>query len=201
MKVETIEEYLGTLQGSMVEAWKAHLKTDKYSSHIALNEFYEKVVDLVDSLIEEYQGIHGVVKNLKNMMSTDKMNAIEYLESLRELAEDGKKFLKEDELKSDVDAILSLIDSTLYKLKVLRESADKPMRSLVEFLNESMSERTDEGLQIKVDKAVKDMWKHKDVKYIVIIPFNDENLENEIGQQPSYGPVATDCGKLFGIKS
>ena len=134
-------------------------------------------------------------------MSTDKMNAIEYLESLRELAEDGKKFLKEDELKSDVDSILSLIDSTLYKLKVLRESEDKPMRSLVEFLNENMSERTDESLQIKVDKAVKDMWKHKDVKYIVIIPFNNEDLENEIGQQPSYGPVATDSGKLFGIKA
>ena len=137
MKVDKIEEYFGTLQAAMTESWKSHLKTNKYSKHIALNEFYDDVVDLVDDLIEEYQGLHGVVENLTNVLTTDEMDARDYLESLREMTEDGKKFFEEDELKSDVDAILSLIDKTLYKLKELKESQ---VQNLKDFLLEQLSE-------------------------------------------------------------
>ena len=141
MKVNSIEEYLGTLQQATVETWKSHLKTDKYSDHKALNEFYDDIVDLVDALIEEYQGIHGKVKDLKNMMTTDKQSAIDYLESLREMTRDGKSLFKEDELKSDIDAILSLIDSTIYKLKELKESNQfRGMKSLSSFLIERLNE-------------------------------------------------------------
>lgn len=157
MKVNSIEEYLGTLQQATVETWKSHLKTDKYSDHKALNEFYEDIVDLVDALIEEYQGIYGKVKDLKNMMTTDKQSAIDYLESLREMTRDGRSFFKEDELKSDIDAILSLIDSTIYKLKELKESSQREsMKSLssylTERLNESHSESVNEAEEAEVEK-------------------------------------------------
>ena len=135
MKVNTIEEYFGTLQAAMVESWKSHLKTNKYSKHIALNEFYDDVVDLVDDLIEEYQGLHGVVDNLKNVLTTDEMDARDYLNELREMTEVGKEFFEEDELKSDVDAILSLIDKTLYKLNELKESN---IISLPDYIVESL---------------------------------------------------------------
>lgn len=156
MKVNSIEEYLGTLQGSMVESWKSHLKTDKYSDHIALNEFYDEIVELVDALIEEYQGIYGKVKDLKNVMTTDKQSALDYLESLREMTREGKSLFKEDELKSDIDAILSLLDSTIYKLKELKENDQhKSMRSLssylTERLNESHPEAINEANNWKVD--------------------------------------------------
>ena len=157
MKVNSIEEYLGTLQQATVETWKSHLKTDKYSDHKALNEFYDDIVDLVDALIEEYQGIHGKVKDLKNMMTTDKQSAIDYLESLREMTRDGKSLFKEDELKSDIDAILSLIDSTIYKLKELKEGSQyEGMKSLssylTERLNESHSESVNEAEEAEVEK-------------------------------------------------
>lgn len=136
ISAKTIEEYFGTLQQSMVEGWKAHLKTDKYSSHKALNDFYDEIVDLVDTLIENYQGIHGKVKDLKNVMEEGKLGTIEYFETLRTFTEEGaKQFCKESELKSDVDAILSCIDSTLYQLKELKEERFIP---LTEFLNESI---------------------------------------------------------------
>lgn len=136
MKANNIEEYLGTLQSAMKETWKSHLKTNKYSKHIALNEFYDDVVDLVDDLIEEYQGLHGVVKDLKNVLTTDKMDARDYLQELREMTESGKDLFEEDELKSDIDSILSLIDKTLYKLNELTESK---MKSLVDYLTESLA--------------------------------------------------------------
>ena len=35
----TIEELFGTLQQSVVASWRKHLRTAKYSKHIALDEF------------------------------------------------------------------------------------------------------------------------------------------------------------------
>jgi hypothetical protein len=140
MKANNIEEFFGTLQQATVEAWKEHLKTDKYSKHIALNEFYEDIVELVDTLIEDYMGIYGKVSDYKNIMTTEKIGAVEYLESLREMCKEAADDLFDDdndsELLSDVDNILSLIDSTLYKLKELKENSG--MKSLSEYIKESL---------------------------------------------------------------
>jgi hypothetical protein len=140
MKANNIEEFFGTLQQATVEAWKEHLKTDKYSKHIALNEFYEDIVELVDTLIEDYMGIYGKVSDYKNIMTTEKIGAVEYLESLREMCKEAADDLFDDdndsELLSDIDNILSLIDSTLYKLKELKENSG--MKSLSEYIKESL---------------------------------------------------------------
>lgn len=139
MKAKTIEEFFGTLQQSTVEAWKEHLKTDKYSAHMALNEFYDEIVELVDTLIENYMGIYGKVGEYKNLMSTDKQSAIDYLSELRAFTIESREALideKDTELWSDIDDILALIDSTLYKLKELKESQ---FISLSNFLTESLA--------------------------------------------------------------
>lgn len=135
----TIEEYFGTLQQSFVEIWKNHLQTDKYSDHKALNEYYDDIVDAVDKLIEDWMGIHGKVKDLTNTLSTEYDEPKDYLKSLKKFAKEGREELisKEDtELWSDVDDILGLIDSTLYKLKELDESVNTS--SLSRYLKESM---------------------------------------------------------------
>ena len=62
MKANTIEEFFGTLQQSVVEEWRKHLKTSKYSKHMALDEFYTEMPEKVDKLIEDYQGINGKVE-------------------------------------------------------------------------------------------------------------------------------------------
>jgi hypothetical protein len=152
MKANNIEEFFGTLQQATVEAWKEHLKTDKYSKHIALNEFYEDIVELVDTLIEDYMGIYGKVSDYKNIMTTEKIGAVEYLESLREMCKEAADDLFDDdndsELLSDVDNILSLIDSTLYKLKELKENSG--IRSLTNFIQECLNEQNvNEAQQIE----------------------------------------------------
>lgn len=150
MKANNIEEFFGTLQQATVEAWKEHLKTDKYSKHIALNEFYEDIVELVDTLIEDYMGIYGKVSDYKNIMTTEKIGAVEYLESLREMCKEAADDLFDDdddsELLSDIDNILSLIDSTLYKLKELKESSR--MKSLSEYIQESLLNESKEKYYI-----------------------------------------------------
>lgn len=71
------------------------------------------------------------------------------------------------------------------------------MKDINEMLNESLNE----ALQMETGKAVKDMFKHGDVSHIVIVRFNDEDMQTEVEQQEVYGPVATKDGKLYGIKN
>lgn len=140
MTAKTIEEFLGTLQQSSVETWREHLKTNKYSAHMALDEFYKEIPEKVDTLIEDYMGVYGKLDEYKNVMTTEKTEAVDYLKNLRVFVLDSREKLidkNDTELWSDIDDIVSLIDSTLYKLKELKESSSK---SLKDFLLESLDD-------------------------------------------------------------
>jgi len=132
----TIEEYFGTLQQSFVEIWKNHLQTGKYAAHKALNEYYDEIIEKVDGLIESWMGMNGKVGDLKNTITTEFDDPIPYLEELKKFTKDGREeLISEDdtELWSCIDDILGLIDSTLYKLKELKESR----KTLSGYLKES----------------------------------------------------------------
>ena len=136
----TLQEYFGTIQQSFVEVWKNHLETSKFSDHKALNDYYDDIVDAVDKLIEDYQGIYGKLGDLKNTMDTKIDDPIAYLSDLKNFVKDGRKELikKDDtEIWSDIDEVLSIIDSTLYKLKELGESKHKSLR---DYLVEAMKD-------------------------------------------------------------
>ena len=132
----TVEELFGTLQQSVVASWRKHLKTDKYSKHEALDEFYKEMPELVDKLIEDWMGVNGKVEGYKNLLDNSaEMTAIEYLQQLKKIVKDGYELMGEKELEADLDSIASQIDSTLYKLKELDESM-----SLSDYLKESLNE-------------------------------------------------------------
>lgn len=132
-----IEELFGTLQHAVVGAWRKHLKTSKHDVHVVLNDFYEDLPDLVDKLIEDYMGVNGKVEDYENELSEKDYTAIEYLEKLREVAKNGYELMNDEpELEADLDDIVSLIDSTLYKLKELTN--ENRQIGLMNFLNESL---------------------------------------------------------------
>lgn len=122
-----IEELFGTLQQSMVETWRSHLKTSKYSEHIALDEYYNAIVDLVDALVENWMGTHEKVEDYVNLLNDEEYESIAYLEALRDIVVEGRELMDSSELESNVDDILGLIDRTLYKLKNLTESKVTPL--------------------------------------------------------------------------
>lgn len=131
----TIQEFFGTLLAASEQVHKSHLKTKKYASHIAMNEFYDDIIDTVDTLIEAYQGLHGIVDDYKNTLTCDGDDCIKYLEDLLQLTRDGREqYCNESELESLCDDVLVLIDSTLYKLKNLTETRV----TLVEYIKENI---------------------------------------------------------------
>jgi hypothetical protein len=121
----TIEQLFGTLQQSIVDIWQEHLKTDSYSGHMAMDEYYKDMPELIDQLIENYMGRYGKVLSYENILNVANFTSpVEYLTALRELVSQTYETISASELKSDLDAILSQIDSTVYKLRELTESCE-----------------------------------------------------------------------------
>lgn len=146
MKAKTIEELFGTLQQSIVDEWRKHLKTSKYSKHKALDEFYKDMPELVDALIEGYNGhTKSKVEDFKCILDAEKLNALEYLEELHEICQSGYDLLPDDapEIKSNLDAIKDKIDSVMYQVRELKEQNVGEITDIKSYLKESMKNITD----------------------------------------------------------
>ena len=141
--VKSIEELFGTLQQSVVAEWRKHLKADNHDVHVILDEFYKEMPEKVDKLIEDFMGHNRQkVGDYKNVLNADEYDALKYLEELHSVCDAGRKLLdKVPELESDLDDVVSLIDSCMYKLRELTKVKESfRMKSLTEFLYEALNE-------------------------------------------------------------
>lgn len=113
-----VELYFGTLFQSRDIAHVSHLAIDSFAKHEALKLYYEGIIPLIDSLVEEYQGTHENI--VLNIPPSNNVDIIPYFEELSKFVEDNKSIFEEEgNLANIVDSISSLIKSTLYKLKKL----------------------------------------------------------------------------------
>ena len=92
-----------------------------HAAHTALNEYYDGVLDLIDDLIETYQGQYGIVDgyDVIDTNATRTKEKVEYFESLVEFVKHGRKAISAEDthLQNIVDEVVALIYRTLYKLK------------------------------------------------------------------------------------
>ena len=58
----TCEVFVGHLFLARDVTHSAHLNTRSYAKHVALNEFYDGIIDLADKFAEAYQGRHGLIQ-------------------------------------------------------------------------------------------------------------------------------------------
>ena len=126
------------LQDSILYSWKMHLKAKKYSVHMILEEYYNDAFDIIDDLIEHYQGIckcdiidDNVIPEM--VKSEDPFTYFTILKDyLLNFANNSNNFNEKTfEIKSDIDDLLRLIDSTLYKLGHLTESKIKSFETFI----------------------------------------------------------------------
>lgn len=114
-------EFLLTLMHSSTNTQILHRQTKSYAEHIALGEFYEAIIPLVDTLTETIQGLEGEIIDYPVDYYGPASSGLEELTSLKEyVSEDRKELPQETEIQNIVDEIAALIDSTLYKLKFLK---------------------------------------------------------------------------------
>ena len=119
-----MNEYIGTLFQSRTQTHIFHLQITSYAKHKALQKYYEGIVDLIDSIVESYQGKYEILKGykmlgtLKDLGEDDEIVA--YFEQLARFCELKRNKLPQDGFLNNLyDGVDELINSTLYKLKNL----------------------------------------------------------------------------------
>jgi len=92
-----------------------------HSAHVALGEYYSEIGEIIDGLVESYQGKFGLIKfQAVNGLDTncDIKNIIGYFEklciALDKLRKDEK--LQSSYLQNQIDNLEELLYSTKYKL-------------------------------------------------------------------------------------
>src|SRR5574343_178064 len=96
-----------------------HLATSSYAQHKALDDYYSDIVDLIDTLVETYQGEYGLIGKYPEPKLSGTVS-VAYLSSLLSFLKQNryKACAEEDtHLQNIFDEIVALIYQTLYKLK------------------------------------------------------------------------------------
>ena len=115
-------DFVGMLFLARDVAQSVHLNTRSYSKHVALNTFYDSIIDHADAFAEAYQGRHGLMGPITLHSATKTANIIDFLQGQ---LDDIEKCRYEVVDKSDsslqqlIDNIVELYLSTLYKLRFL----------------------------------------------------------------------------------
>ena len=115
-------DFVGCLFLARDVAHSVHLNTRSFAKHMALNGFYDGIVDLADKFAEAYQGRHGLIGPISLMSAKKTGNIIEFLEDQLDEIEKCRYEIcdkSETALQNIIDEIVGLYLSTLYKLKFL----------------------------------------------------------------------------------
>ena len=119
-------EMVSELFNSEIQTHMFHLQTKSQSSfaeHMALGGYYTEIGEKLDGLIESYQGKYEIVKGYKSYSFEDYKNVeqlIKYFNGLADMVETKRDCCKDSYLQNQIDTILELIYSTLYKLRNLK---------------------------------------------------------------------------------
>jgi hypothetical protein len=117
---ENVALFAATLLHSATNTHLFHWSTDSFSKHIALGEYYDGIVDLVDAYVEAYSGAYNQIKSFPSTYHQPK-DIVKYLQSLQKFVAEARADLPKDEqLCNLIDAIADQIDSTSYKLRFLK---------------------------------------------------------------------------------
>lgn len=115
---KNLNEFFAKLFAARDQAHKIHLKVTSYAQHKALNEFYEKLLSLLDNLIETYQGRNDFVKIQNFDIKQFSDNPVKFLTDLSDYLQSYREEFSGEHLKNILDEITSLVDHTLYMLKL-----------------------------------------------------------------------------------
>lgn len=110
---------IAMLFDARTKAHMLHLQTKSFSAHKALNDYYDEIVDIADSLAEAYQGRYGII-TIYPKISSDAKDPVELITQVRSWIDTNRKDCSPySEIQNIIDEMQDLNNSTLYKLKNL----------------------------------------------------------------------------------
>jgi DNA-binding ferritin-like protein len=122
---QLIAKFISILLSSRNQAQIYHWQSigeDSNAKHLALGAYYEEIIPLVDAFVESYQGKFGIITGYSfHSQFREDSNAIIYFKALNRYVELIRaKISQESYLQNQIDEIVTLIQTTLYKLEYLK---------------------------------------------------------------------------------
>jgi len=115
-------DFVGVLFLARDVAHSVHLNTRSYAKHVALNIFYDRIVDAADDFTEAYQGRHGLIGPISLMSAKKTTNIVEFLEDQLKEIEAVRYDVcdkSDSSLQQLIDNIVEIYLRTIYKLRFL----------------------------------------------------------------------------------
>jgi hypothetical protein len=114
-------EFAGTLLHSAVVTHMMHWATRSYAAHKALEMYYTGIPELIDTIVESYQGKFGLIGDMPMTFTTVPVDdALTYMDILKQFVETSRIMLPdESEIQNEIDNVASLIDGVLYQIRFL----------------------------------------------------------------------------------
>lgn len=122
------EKLISTLLESRTQAHIFHWQTTgpgSYAMHIALQGYYDALPDMIDTLVETYQGKYGIISGYTSpatFSDFEKNTVLKYFKALAVFVDRAyNKIPKTDtNIINQLDAFKDLIDQTIYRLENLQ---------------------------------------------------------------------------------
>lgn len=104
-------------------AHRAHLRSQSYSEHVALNDFYDEIVESADAIAEAWQGQTGTLISIPMLTGDQSIPIIDVLRSHVDWI-GSQRYLaaprENSPIQNLIDAAMEVYLKTIYKLQFLR---------------------------------------------------------------------------------
>ena len=99
----------------------AHFVTRSYAEHVALNEFYDALLEATDTFAECHMGVEGPFKSFP-VVAVPTGPALTWMQELHDWLTKNRTACADGstELANLIDEILAVIDKAFYKIKFLK---------------------------------------------------------------------------------
>jgi len=117
----TPEMFFGKLFQIRDIAHLTHLRQPNKSGwqHSALNTLYDDILDQVDSLVESYQGIYGLLE-ITIPESKSVQDPITFVQEMYNCIQRDRSIFVESWIHNEIDNLCKLLAQTMYRLKFVQ---------------------------------------------------------------------------------
>jgi hypothetical protein len=117
-----IEELVAQVFAARNAAHREHWATTSYAKHQALGAFYDGLPDLIDGIVESYQGQKGLIELDGQFVTPSVQDCCDFLIKQREWIGKHRDEIAKGctDVANQIDTLLGLYNATIYKLENLK---------------------------------------------------------------------------------
>ncbi len=115
-----ISKLLESREMSQVYHWTVKGDMGSHAAHLALETYYNEVIEFIDDIVEIYQGQYELIEEYDVIDTTDSKSKdkLDYFKEVVEFTKTERKCIKAEDthMHNIIDEVIALMYKTIYKL-------------------------------------------------------------------------------------